>query len=85
MVRRYLEPFPAVARDQRGMDCRRQRYVVPLIITIEDGVLRMATLDEVLTTDGNQVTQLPAEGLGGGVELHGDTTLLNATSAERKD
>ena len=50
----HLEDFPAVARGQRGMDCMLERYAVPLIITVEDGVLRMATSDEVLTTDVNQ-------------------------------
>lgn len=79
----YLEDFAAVVRGQRGIDRLLERYAVPLILTVEDGAMQLATAQDVLTVIGTQVDQLRAQGFAGSVEVHGETTVLNASSAVR--
>lgn len=81
----YLEDFAAVARGQREVQRLLQWYSVPLVITVDEGTMQMTTADDVLAVVGNQVDQLKVEGFIGSVEVHGETTLLNGSSAMRHE
>jgi len=83
--RGYLEDFAAAARGERPVDVLLERYAVPLIITVEDSVVQMSSPQDVTRVVGAQLDKLRSESFATSVEVSGETTVLNAASAIRRE
>ncbi len=81
----YLEDFGAVARGERAVDVLLERYAVPLLITVEDSVVQMATAQDVTRVVEAQLDKLRSESFATSVQVSGETTVLNAASAIRRE
>jgi len=81
----YLEDFAAVARGEQQVDVLLERYAVPLIITVEDSVVQMSSPQDVTRVVGAQLDKLRSESFATSVEVSGETTVLNAASAIRRE
>jgi hypothetical protein len=81
----YLEDFGAVARGERQVDVLLERYAVPLLITVEDSVVQMPSAEDVTRVVGAQLGKLRSESFATSVKVSGDTTVLNAASAIRRE
>ena len=81
----YLEDFAAVARGERDVAGLLRWYAVPLTITLDDANLQLATAQDVVAVVGNQVKSLQADGFARSVEVLGETTVLNGSTALRRE
>ena len=81
----YLEDFEAVARGERQVDALLERYAVPLLITVDDSVVQMPSPEEVTRVVGAQLDKLRSESFARSVKVSGETTVLNAASAIRRE
>lgn len=81
----YLEAFAAVARGDHDVARLMDWYAVPLTITVDAGTLVMLTAEDMLKVVGRQVQQLRTERFTGSVETLRESTLLNSSSAIRRE
>ena len=81
----YLEDFAAVARGEQQVDVLLERYAVPLLITVDDSVVQMPSAQDVTRVVGAQLDKLRSESFATSVHVSGETTVLNAASAIRRE
>lgn len=81
----YLEDFAGVARGEREVDVLLVRYAVPLLITVDDSVVQLPSPQDVTRVVGAQLDKLRSESFASLVEVSGETTVLNAASATRRE
>ena len=67
------------------VDVLLQRYAVPRIITVDDSVVHMPSPQDVTRVVGAQLDKLRSESFATSVEVSGETTVLNAASAIRRE
>ena len=77
----YLEVFAAAARGEQDLSALLTRYAVPLLITTEEGVVPLATADQVASVIQGQVDGLRAQRYAGTSVLNVEVSVLNASSA----
>lgn len=77
----YIEAFAASARGETDTRPLLDFYGVPLIVTTDDGAVRLTTEDQVVSTVQGQVDALHAEGYASTAVLGFVATPINASSA----
>lgn len=77
----YLAVFAAAVRGDQELSDLLRRYAVPLLITTDDGVVPLATADQVASVIQGQVDSLRAQRYHHSSLLNAEVTVLNASSA----
>jgi hypothetical protein len=77
----FLDTFSACGRGDRDIAELLRFYGVPMLLTSDEGVIALATDEQVAATIQGQIEGLRAAGFHHSEVLHDEVTILNATSA----
>ena len=80
-IEEYLSTFAACARGEGDMASLLRHFGVPMIVTSDEGVVRLMTDDEAAAVIQSQVDGLRALGFHHSQVLQSEVTVFNATSA----
>ena len=78
---RYLSTFAAMGRGESGPDEVVHHYGIPFLLTTDDVVHSLGTVDEVAAWLQTQAVAMSTAGYGHTETLTSDVTILNRTTA----